>query len=217
MSSVQIFFAGWWPRLGSIYQLRIFCFSYRAAPTTSRAGSRAGWYMLWALSKSKTTRWKTMATFVVGTPWAEKLLAGGLGWAKTARMILIKTQPSIEFFINKLEKIVTKPQSFRQEMGRDFWAWDKPSATYSTRWSPFEPLSAPSEDLIAVRMGILIKSVVEDFQVINTKLLAGGRKSPVKKISGLCMPYGSAGCLPQVMLQDTILSYEVSLTISYHN
>lgn len=48
---------------------------------------------------------------VVGSPWAERSLAGSLVRAKTARMIVIKIQLSIESLVNKLEGIVTELQS----------------------------------------------------------------------------------------------------------
>lgn len=81
----------------------------------------------------------------------------------------------------------------------------------------FEPLLVPSEEAIAVRLGVLIKPLADHFQVISTKISVAGRKSSVGKISGLCLPCRSTGCTPQVMLQDKLLDYEVSLTVSDHN
>lgn len=102
-------------------------------------------------------------------------------------------------------------------MEMDFSARDKPSSTYFTHLSPFEPLSIPGGVPTAVRLGILTKSLADDFQVISTRILAAGKKSPVEKFSGQCMPYRSSGFTPQVMLQDKLLEYEASLTVSDHN
>lgn len=81
----------------------------------------------------------------------------------------------------------------------------------------FELLSVPSEGDITLRLGILIKPLADDFQFISTIGSVAGRKSLVENISGLSMPYRSTGCISQVMLQDELLDYEVSLTVSEHN
>lgn len=78
----------------------------------------------------------------------------------------------------------------------------------STHSSPFEPSVLSEEPVSASRLGILTKSLADDFQVI------AGRESPVERISGLYMPYRSTGSIPQVMLQDKLLDVEFSLTFS---
>lgn len=136
---------------------------------------------------------------------------------KKANLIETYIQPSIDPFINKPENNFTELQSFGPEMKSEFLSVGQTVINILYTFITYEPLSVPSEGDITVRLGILIKPLADDFEFINIIISAAGRNSPVEKISSLCMPYRSTGCIPQVMLQDELLDYEVSLTVSDHN
>lgn len=81
---------------------------------------------------------------------------------KKANLIETYIQPNIDAFINKPENNFTELQSFGQAMKREFLSVGQTAINILYTFITYEPLSVPSEGDITVRLGILIKPLVDD-------------------------------------------------------